>query len=173
MTKLSIVTALALLFAVPAAQADKLKVRLSGYQENPAISSPGAGEFEAQIHEHSNGPRIEWQLSYGGFATAVQQAHIHIGARHTNGGISIFLCSNLGNGPAGTQPCPAAPATIQGEATAADVIGPAAQLVTAGEIEEVLAAIRAGAAYVNVHTVAVPSGEVRAQLRGRGHGHHD
>ena len=32
-----------------------------------------------------------------------------------NGGISVFLCSNLGNGPAGTQPCPPGPATITGD----------------------------------------------------------
>jgi hypothetical protein len=54
------------------------------------------------------------------------------------------------------------------------VVSRAGEVVAAGEIEEVLAAIRASAAYVNVHTAAVPSGEVRAQLRGRGHGgHHD
>ena len=38
-----------------------------------------------------------------------------------NGGITVFLCSNLGNGPAGTQACPPAPATIEGTIRAADV----------------------------------------------------
>ena len=176
MKKLSIITALVLAFAAPAAQAEKLKVRLVGYQEVPAVSTAGMGEFEAQITKNAVGDiSIAWELSYNnGFSTPVQQAHIHFGQRHTNGGISIFLCSNLGNGPAGTQPCPPAPATISGTATAADVIGPGgAQQIAPGEIEEIVAAIRAGAAYVNIHTVTSPGGEVRGQFRrGHGHNHH-
>lgn len=168
MNKLAVVSALAIAFAIPAAHAEKLKVRLSGYQEVPAsLSSGGVAEFEAQIHETRAGQRIEWELSYNaGFSSPILQAHIHFGQRHTNGGISIFLCSNLGNGPAGTQPCPPGPATIRGEASAADVIGPAAQLINPGEMEEIVAAIRAGAAYVNIHTQQFPGGEIRGQFRG-------
>ena len=176
MKKLAIVSALLLAFATTTAQAERLKVRLVGYQEVPSVSSAAVGEFEADVMKNHLGDiTIKWKLSYSdGFSTPVTQSHIHFGQRHTNGGISIFLCSNLGNGPAGTQPCPAAPATIEGEATAADVIGPTGQLITAGQIEEIVAAIRAGAAYVNIHTQAVPGGEVRGQFRrGRGgHGHH-
>jgi hypothetical protein len=43
----------------------------------------------------------------------------------------VFLCTNLGNGPAGTQACPAAPATITGTLRPADVIGPTGQGITA------------------------------------------
>ncbi|MGH8668006.1 MAG: CHRD domain-containing protein [Burkholderiales bacterium] len=174
MKKLTIVSALVLAFAAPAAQAEKLKVRLVGYQEVPSVSSAGLGEFEAQIRKNAVGDiTIEWELSYNnGFSTPVQQAHIHFGQRHTNGGISIFLCTNLGNGPAGTQACPPAPARISGEATAVDVIGPGgAQQIGPGEIEEIVAAIRSGAAYVNIHTVTSPGGEVRGQFH-RGDGHH-
>jgi hypothetical protein len=35
-------------------------------------------------------------------------------AAGTNGGIAVFLCANLGNGPAGTQLCPAPPAMRAG-----------------------------------------------------------
>jgi hypothetical protein len=43
-------------------------------------------------------------------------------------------------------------------------------LVTAGQFDEAVAAIRAGIAYVNVHTTLVGSGEIRGQLRaGDGH----
>ena len=65
--------------------------------------------------------RIEWELSYADLEGAVQQAHIHFGQKGVNGRISVFLCTNLGNGPAGTQPCPAPPATISGTIVAADV----------------------------------------------------
>jgi hypothetical protein len=115
--------------------------------------------------------RIDYSLSYTGLEGDVQQAHIHFGQRAVNGGISVFLCSNLGNGPAGTQPCPAPPAKITGTIVAADV-SPAipataaavTQGIAAGEFSELLAAIRAGATYANVHSTRWPGGEIRAQL---------
>jgi CHRD domain len=185
MKQLPIVTALLLAFAAPAALSDggssTLRVKLSGFQEIPTLSSAGAAQFKARVRgaPGATDRRIEWELSYNdGFTTAVQQAHIHFGARAFNGGISIFLCTNLGNGPAGTQMCPAGPVTIGGTATAAQVIGPAGQGIAAGEIEEIIAAIRAGVAYVNIHTVQFPPGEIRGQFddspdRGHGHGHDD
>jgi len=82
-----------------------------------------------------------------------------------NGAIVVFLCSNLGNGPAGTQACPAAGGTIQGVIRGADVgAGAVDQGIDAGEFQELLRAIRAGATYVNVHSVGHPGGEIRAQL---------
>lgn len=172
MKKLSVLTALFLAFAIPsAAQAEKLKVKLTGFEETPqSLSTPGFGEFEARISR--NGDSISWQLTYGGTPTAVTQAHIHFGQRSIGGGISIFLCSNLGNGPAGTQPCPAM-GTIGGTIDAGDVIGPATQGINPGELNEVIAAIRAGFAYVNIHTVQFGGGEVRGQFDARRGGDHD
>ena len=173
MKKLSIVTALLVAFAAPAAQAEKLKVTLSGYQEVPSsLSSPVTADFEAQIRGEGPDLSIDWTLSYAGFTTPVLQAHIHFGQRHTNGGISIWLCGNVSNTPAGVQPCPTPEGSISGEATAASVVGPAAQLIAPGEIEEIVAAIRAGVAYVNIHSTAFAGGEVRGQFTG-GHSHGD
>jgi hypothetical protein len=85
----------------------------------------------------------------------------------------VFLCTNLGNGPAGTQACPASPATISGVITAADVIGPTAQGIEAGALDELIAAIRAGLTYVNIHTSTWPAGEIRSQItHDDGHGGH-
>jgi CHRD domain len=39
------------------------------------------------------------------------------------------------------------------------------QAILAGELAEVLAAIRAGVAYANVHTTLSPGGEIRGQIR--------
>jgi hypothetical protein len=44
------------------------------------------------------------------------------------------------------------------------VIGPSVQGITAGEFDEILAAIRAGKAYANVHSTTWPGGEIRGQL---------
>ncbi len=94
------------------------------------------------------------------------QAHIHLGGAAQSGGISVFLCTNLGNGPVGTQACPPAPASVSGTLVPTDVIGPVGQGIVAGEFGELVAAIRAGVTYANVHSSKYPGGEIRAQLEG-------
>lgn len=138
------------------------KARLIGYNEVPAVSSPARGQFRALIDDEAG--TVSYSLRYGALEGAVQQAHIHFGDRHTNGGISLFLCTNLGNGPAGTQLCPPAPAEISGTLTAAEVIGPAGQGIAPNELQEIIAAIRAGVAYANVHSDKFPAGEIRGQI---------
>ena len=145
-----------------------IKETLTGWEEVPSVSTSAGAEFRAHISKDNV---IEWELSYSELEGAVQQSHIHIGQSGVNGGISVFLCTNLGNGPAGTQPCPAGPATISGTILAADVSPniPATQAartqgVNTGEIEELIAAMRAGATYVNIHSTLWPGGEVRSQI---------
>ena len=143
---------------------------LTGYEETPsAVSTTGNGTFNARISNDET--RIDWELSYSDLEGAVQQAHIHFGQKAVSGPIVVFLCTNLGNGPAGTQPCPAPPATISGTLLAADVTNLANERgISAGELEEFIKAIRAGATYVNVHSTRWPGGEIRSQLDGN-HGH--
>ena len=156
----------------------KISEFLTGYQETPApISTTGGGTFNARISNDES--RIDWELSYSDLQGAVQQAHIHFGTVGITGGITVFLCTNLGNGPAGTQPCPAPPATISGTIVAADVspnipatAAARAQGLNTGEIDELIQAIRAGATYVNVHSTTWPGGEIRSQIDGNsGHQH--
>jgi len=142
---------------------------LTGYNETPStLSTTGNGRFDLLIDDRRD--EVHWQLSYADLESAVTQAHIHLGRPATSGGVSVFFCTTLGNGPAGTQACPPAPATISGTFTAADVIGPTAQGIAPGEFEELLRAIRSGATYANVHTLGRPGGEIRTPLR-RGHSH--
>jgi hypothetical protein len=157
----------------------RIGAQLIGFKEVPSVSTGGNGEFKAQINNHENA--IDWELSYKDLEGGeVQQAHIHFAQRGVNGGITVFLCTNLGNGPAGIQPCPASPATITGTIFAADVspnipatAAARAQGLNTGEFDELVRAIRAGKTYVNVHTVIWPGGEIRDQIGpGRGHGHH-
>lgn len=155
----------------------KINELLVGYNEVPSVSTTGNGEFTARISNDES--RIDWELSYSDLEGAVQQSHIHIGNVGVNGGISVFLCTNLGNGPAGTQPCPAPPATISGTIVAADVSPniPATaaarnQGLGTGEMGELIKAIRAGATYVNIHSTTWPGGEIRSQINGNsGHQH--
>lgn len=162
------------LAAAPIASAQnwtRIGTNLNGYEEvapAAAASTVATGQFDATINHAETA--IDYVLSYADLEGAVQQAHIHFGRRATNGGISVFLCTNLGNGPTGTQACPASPATVSGTITAADVIGPTAQGIAPGEFAELIRAIRNGATYVNVHSAKFPSGEVRGQLDA-GHSH--
>ncbi|MFL5817640.1 MAG: CHRD domain-containing protein [Conexibacter sp.] len=141
---------------------------LSGYQEVPAISTAASGELKARLKDGV----VHWRLSYRNLEGAVQQAHIHFGQFAVNGGVSVFLCSNLAGAPAEVQRCPAAPATITGTIEANDVVGPSAQGIAPGELDELLAAMRAGATYANVHSDPFPNGEIRGQIDPHGHGHH-
>ena len=82
-----------------------------------------------------------------------------------NGGIVVFLCSNLGNGPAGTPACPAAPGEVTGTLTADDMVALTAQGIGAGQFREFRRAIRNGFTYVNIHSETFAGGEARGQLR--------
>src|SRR5918996_1656493 len=123
----------------------EIREGLTGYQEVPAISTEGNGTF---------------------------RAHIHMGQRAVNGAIVVFLCTNMGNGPPGTQACPGPrDGTVEGTITPDDVLDitgammpPGGQGIAAGEFDELVDAIQAGTTYVNVHSVQWPAGEIRAQL---------
>ena len=166
-------TGLALAPAVALADRDAdFNAKLEGIQETPSVITRASGRFKAEVDERAGA--IHWELSYRDLQGAVTQAHIHIGQRHTAGGIVVFLCSNL-KPPAGVpvpQPCPPPPAQLSGIATAANVLATPPtppQGVEAGEISAVIQALKKGAAYVNVHSDLFPAGEIRAQIQGDHH----
>lgn len=158
------------LWAAAPAHAETVHAKLEGFQEVPAVSSPGRGDFRAKIER--DGSMIAYELNYEGLQGRPFMSHIHVGQHGVNGGISIWLCGNPEDAPAtpaGTPRCPVPGGSVSGVVTASAVVGPTAQLVAAGELAEVLAAIRAGVTYVNVHTTAasggVPGGEIRGQIK--------
>ena len=144
-----------------------IREKLTGYEETPqALSTPANGEFKLRINRFSDS--LDYRLSSRGLDTRVRQAHTHSAARPTTGGVSVFLCSNLGNGPEGTPACPTMAGTVSGTLRPEDVVGPAGQGIAAGEFDELVDAIRAGYTYANVHSEARPAGEIRAQLEDDG-----
>jgi hypothetical protein len=151
-------------------RADRIHASLIGYDEVPSVSTPARGEFKAKIARDDLS--VDYQLTFSGLVGTVQQSHIHFAQRGVNGSIVVWLCQTA------TTPAPAAVAaltpvcpqagTVTGTITAANVVtaGTASQQILAGELAEVLAAIRAGVAYVNVHATPLnPGGEIRGQLR--------
>ena len=72
----------------------------------------------------------------------------------------FFFC-----GGGGKPSCPTTTSgTISGTVAAADVVGPAGQGIKAGDLASVMRAIRAGAAYANMHTANFGNGEIRGQI---------
>ena len=141
---------------------------LTGYEETPAaISTAANGRFEATLTPTADG--FAYKLSYAALEGDVTQAHVHFGQRGVSGGISAWLCGNVATTPAGVQACPPAPATVTGTIKAENVVGPAGQGIAAGELGELLRAMKAGVTYANVHSLKFPSGEIRAQLRAGWH----
>jgi hypothetical protein len=140
-----------------------VRADLVGFQEVPALSTTAHGSFRAVVDTRAN--TITFRLAYDALEGTVQQAHVHFGQKSVNGGVSFFLCSNLGNGPAGTQACPPPPAEVTGVIDASLVLGPAGQGIEAGAFAEIAAAMKDGSAYANVHSTKWPAGEIRGQLR--------
>jgi hypothetical protein len=54
---------------------------------------------------------------------------------------------------------------VTGTISASDVLAIPGQGLAAGDLASMVRAIRAGFAYVNVHTTNFPSGEIRGQIR--------
>lgn len=135
--------------------------RLAGLDEVPSVSTDASGSFNANLIEDA----LDYSIRYDGIATPVLFAHIHLGQARTNGGVSAFLCDNTGGAPAGTPACPPMGGEVAGSVSAEDVIGPGDQGIAPGEFEELVAALREGATYANVHSEAFPAGEIRGQIR--------
>jgi hypothetical protein len=151
---------------------NSFKARLSGYQEVATLSTTGRGQFRARLVTLPpvppalvGAPALQYELQYSGLeGGAVSGAHIHLGAKATNGGIIADLCGGTKPVcPAQTVP-PAAPATVTGQIVAADVLGPTVQGIAPGEFAEMISAMRADATYVNVHTATYPGGDIRGQV---------
>lgn len=142
---------------------NRIEARLKGFQEVPAVSTAASGRFKATVDSASG--TISYELSYSGLEAPVRMAHIHIGQRGVSGGIMVWLCQTAGF-PDPINQAPACPqsGTVSGLIQAGNVQGPASQGIAAAEFGEMLAAIRAGAAYVNVHSDKFPGGEIRGQL---------
>jgi hypothetical protein len=159
------------LLAMPAiASAERIQASLIGYDEVPSVSTVASGDFKAQISP--NDQSIDYELTYSGLQGTVQQSHIHVAQLSVNGSIVIWLCQTPSGTPAFNDPTNLSPVcpqqgTVRGTITKANVIAGsmAPQQLTAGDLTEVIAAIRAGAAYANVHTNLSPGGEIRGQIR--------
>jgi len=127
---------------------------LSGGEEVPARSTAANGT--AQIFVEGN--QITYAIEIDDI-TAITQSHIHAvpGAPGVNGPVRLFLYPPRAGDPA--PQVTVTDKTILVEATV-DSSG-----VNGISYEQLLDAMRTGNAYVNVHTVQFPGGEMRGTIR--------
>jgi CHRD domain len=147
----------------------KFSAKLTGFEETPSESTPGRGSFKARLT--NGGTVISYRLKYEDFEAAEGAtlfAHIHFGQVGVAGGVSAFLCGG-GDKP----PCTPLEGDISGTIDAADVIGPGGQGIAAGEMAELIRAMKKGYTYANVHTTLNTPGLIRGQINRRGGRGHD
>src|SRR2546425_3539496 len=142
-----------------------LKAHLTGVQEVPSVLSSATGDWRAVVDPTRTS--VMFTMTYSDLSTPVLFSHIHFGQPGVNGGVMVFFCNNTAMGPR-PRPCPTPGGTVSGTFTAADVQAVTTQGVRVGTLDDVLAAIRTGRTYVNIHSVRSPGGEIRGRVRGEG-----
>ncbi len=125
---------------------------LTGAQQVPAVQSNGVAVAAFVVSQDRSS--IEFYVAAKNLSSNITQAHIHLGAAGANGPVVVFLVR---------------PTSVSGQAfvtvgkfTPADQVGPLAGQTT---FDQLLKALGSGNAYVNIHTVNFPAGEVRGQTK--------
>ena len=134
------------------AQAGRFVAQLSGDNDVPAADTLSRGQ--ALFELSSDGSALHYKLIVANIES-VTQSHIHLAPAGQNGPVTAFLFGFVPEG-----------ATVngilaQGMVTDSDLVGPLAGQT----IADLVAELEAGNAYVNVHTQALASGEIRGQIR--------
>ena len=125
---------------------EQFEVPLSGGSEVPPVASGGSGTAFFTVV----GDAILFRLDVADMVE-VRAAHIHGPAAE---GVNAPVRVNLYTPEAGT--------TFSGTGTVAQGAAPAPR--AGADFDSVMVLLRTGNAYVNVHTVANPGGEIRGQF---------
>jgi hypothetical protein len=156
-TRLALIAALVALIAIPGAVSAVDPTQpayggpLTGAQEVPAVVTTATGQGTVAIS--ADGSTITYLVTYSGLSGTANAAHIHTGAAGVSGGVIL--------------PLAVGPSPMSGTLTAANFT-PSGSVTT---FAEAVAAIRAGATYINIHTAANPGGEIRGQIVAAGNAH--
>jgi hypothetical protein len=161
--RLTIIAILSVIIAslggtVAAANSDVMTMTtpLSGAGEVPAVDTQAQGVAIIKLNQNGD---LTYKLNVANIEN-VLQSHIHVAPADANGPVVAFLYPD--GPPPVLIPGRFGGTLASGTITDADLVGPLA----GGTVEDLLDEIRAGTAYVNVHTVQNPGGEIRGQIPG-------
>lgn len=140
---------------------------LDGGQEVPPVDTQAVGQVI--VHVDANETVLTFQVIASNIDNIVA-SHIHVGVFGVNGPVVAFLAGPFAPGAGRHDGI-----LNQGTITAANLVGPLAGM----PLSVLIAAMRAGGTYVNVHTNDgvlpantgpgdFPGGEIRGQLRAAG-----
>lgn len=138
-----------------AAAPEKFQAKLDARNEVPAPTLDGGAAPSGTADFTVNGTTVVYKLSAAGLSSAPLMAHIHLGAPGAAGPVIVPLVVAAGPS-AGT-------ASGEGSFDASAVKGKKAD-GSAMSLDDVLAAMRSGGTYVNVHTANNKPGELRGQI---------
>lgn len=147
---LTVLAALLLAGGALAAGPSNYKAQLSGDEEVPAVDTKAGGI--ALLSFNADGTSLSYKIVVHSIVDVVA-AHIHCAPVGVSGPVGVTLYSGA---PAGAENGILVTATI----TAPDP----ANTCGWADLAAVQAAIENGEAYVNVHTVVNPGGEIRGQV---------
>jgi hypothetical protein len=154
MPKLLAALILALVAIAPAAWAKDFKATLSGDQEVPPVATDTTGKFKLHLNKDETEGEFTLTVKDG---VRIRQAHLHCAPAGFNGPVVVFLA---GDNTAGYD--------VDGKWISNAIVTDTSIInitTTCGAtIADLADAMRAGRVYVNVHSVAVPSGVVRGQV---------
>lgn len=133
---------------------------LRGDAERPNPVDTDAGGL-AVFHLNQEGTELRYLVVVTNLENATQ-SHIHCGSADVAGPVVAFL---FGFDPVGVT---VNGVLAKGTITAANVIPRPDSPACPGGVanfDDLIAKMRSGDAYVNVHTIAFPAGEIRGQLK--------
>ncbi len=150
---------IAALAATTLAAAGDFTAHLAGRNEVPPVDTRAQGQVKVSFDDA--GTTGAFRLITANIQN-VTQAHIHCGPPGANGPVVLFLFGFVTGGVNVNG------ILAQGTFTGSNIIPRAPSAVCpggVGDLAGLIAQVQAGNAYVNVHTVQNPGGEVRGQLQ--------
>ncbi len=143
----------------PVSKILNFKATLTGAGESPnPVTTNATGTFTATLDTSTN--VFTWTASFSGFATNISAAHIHGPfANGTSGSASVIL--NFETTPGSTL---TGKGTTTGSTSGSVTLSGSTPISAQVNADSLRKLILAQATYVNVHTAANGSGEIRGQL---------
>jgi CHRD domain len=129
------------------AQEQKFEAELTGAAERPTpVMTEGVGDAKFE----SDGTSVEFELKWDDLTSPAFAAHIHCGGPEESGPVGVTLFAGAMD--------------TEGEVESSFSGPDPGNACGWQDLDDVLAAMAAGDAYVNVHTTQHPGGEIRGQI---------